>query len=216
MEIPILYESKWLLAVNKPANLLVEHSPHFPSVEDWAQHHISRQEKKPFIGIIHRLDRAVSGVLLLAKRKAALKDLNEQFRERQVQKIYLALVEKAPPNQQGTLTNWLRKDQAAKKAIVFDKPVEEAVKCSLDYRLAGKNASGFILEIQLHTGKFHQIRAQLATIGCPILGDVKYGATLPYRAGLIALHAWKLSFKDPLTGDQVLLEAPIPAPFAFL
>ncbi len=215
MEIPILYESKWLLAINKPAGLVVEHAPHFPSVEDWAQYYISNQEKKPFVGIIHRLDRSVSGTLLLAKRKAALKDLNEQFRERQVQKIYLALVENAPQKEHGTLTHWLRKDQAAKKAIVLDKPVKGAAECRLDYKIVGKNDAGIILEIQLHTGKFHQIRAQLAAIGCPILGDSKYGAALPYQPEAIALHAWKLRLRDPLTSDQILLEAPLPMPFTF-
>lgn len=215
MEIPILYESKWLLAINKPAGLVVEQAPHFPSVEDWAQHYISKYEKKTYVGIIHRLDRSVSGALLLAKRKAALKDLNEQFRERRVQKTYLALVENEPPQAQGTLTHWLRKDQAAKKALVFDKKVKDSVECRLDYKIAGKNDAGFILEIQLHTGKFHQIRAQLAAIGCPILGDSKYGAILPYQPEAIALHAWRLSFLDPLTSDQILLEAPLPMPFSF-
>lgn len=201
--------------MNKPGGLLVEHSPHFPSVEDWAQHYISKHEKKPFVGIIHRLDRSVSGALLLAKRKAALKDLNEQFRERQVQKIYLALVEKTPPQAQGTLTHWLCKDQAAKKAIVFDKPVKDTAECRLDYQIIGKNNAGIILEIQLHTGKFHQIRAQLAAIGCPILGDRKYGAALPYQPEAIALHAWKLRFRNPLTNDQIMLEAPVPPSFTF-
>lgn len=210
MEIPVLYESKWLLAINKPAGLLVEHSAYYPSVEDWAKSYVAKQEKQPFIGIVHRLDRAVSGVLLIAKRKAALQNLHEQFRERQVQKTYLALVEKMPPNKNGTLTHWLRKDVQIKKAHIFDKPTENAQECRLTYRVVEKKSIGILLEIDLHTGKFHQIRAQLAHIGCPIIGDVKYGVAIPYQSDAIALHAWRVHFKEPINGEIITVEAPIP------
>ncbi len=210
MQPTVLYESTWLLAVHKPAGLLVEKSPYYPSVEAWAETYVAQQTRKPFIGIIHRLDRSVSGVLLLAKKKAALKDLNAQFANRQVQKIYLALVEKVPPAMTGTLTHWLRKDLQLKKAFVFDKPVADSVECRLDYKMLEPTQTGYLLEIQLHTGKFHQIRAQLAAIDCPIVGDEKYGAMLPYHLGSIALHAWKLSFREPLTQEKMTIEAPSP------
>ncbi len=210
MEIPILYESKWLLAVNKPAGLVVEHSPSHPSVEDWAVHYLKKKEPKPFIGIIHRLDRTVSGVLLLAKRRAALKDLNKQFLQRRVEKIYLARVEHAPPKDQDTLIHWLRKDLKLKQAKIFEHPVPDAVECKLTYKTLTQDEAGAILEIHLHSGKFHQIRAQLTAIGCPILGDAKYGATRPWQPEAIALHAWKLSFTDPLTNQAVHLKTPLP------
>ncbi|MDX1939506.1 MAG: RNA pseudouridine synthase [Saprospiraceae bacterium] len=209
MEIPILYESKWLLVINKPAGLPVEHSPYYSSVEDWANNYVAKQETKPFIGIVHRLDRAASGVLLIAKRKAALQNLHEQFRERQVQKTYLALVEKAPPKIEETLNHWLRKDLQLKKAHIFNKPTDKAQECSLNYRVLQKQLPGTLLEIDLYTGKFHQIRAQLAYIGSPIFGDAKYGATIPYQADAIALHAWRLRFKDPMNNEMILeMEAP--------
>ena len=150
----------------------------------------------------------MSGVLLLAKRKAALKDLNTQFREHQTKKVYLALVENAPPATSGTLTHWLQKDVKNKKALVFSQPTKNAVECRLDYQLLKKKDIYYLLQVHLHTGKFHQIRAQLAAIGCPILGDEKYGAALPYQPDAIALHAWKLTFKDPLTQASTVVEAP--------
>ncbi|MBK7872969.1 MAG: RluA family pseudouridine synthase [Saprospiraceae bacterium] len=210
MEISVLYESKWLLAINKPAGLLVEHSAYYPSVEDWAKSYIAKQEKQPFVGIVHRLDRAVSGVLMIAKRKAALQNLHEQFRERQVQKTYLTLVEKMPPDENGMLTHWLRKDLPSIKAFIFDKPTENTQECRLSYRVVEKKSIGILMEIDLHTGKFHQIRAQLAHIGCPILGDIKYGSTVSYQPDAIALHAWRLRVAEPMNGEILTIEAPIP------
>lgn len=203
----ILYESSWLLAIDKPAGLLVEKSPYYPSVEVWAEEYIAQQTQKPFVGIVHRLDRPVSGVLLLAKKKAALKDLNAQFSQHQIQKIYLALVEALPPKPADVLVHWLKKDLKNKKALVFNKPTKDAVECRLDYHLREKIGPYQLLEIHLHTGKFHQIRAQLAAIGCPIIGDEKYGATIPYQPESIALHAWKLTTYDLLTQLPLTMEA---------
>lgn len=215
MQISVLYESNWLLAVHKPAGLTVEQSPYHASVEDWARSYLGQQAREPFVGIIHRLDRAVSGVLLLAKRKAALKDLNAQFRERQVQKTYLALVVNPPPQPEGSLIHWLQKDAVGKRAIISEAPTPKATECRLDYRLLHKNAQGYVLEVQLHTGKFHQIRAQLARIGCPIVGDSWYdGSATPAPPDAIALHAWQLRFTDPFQQQQQIVTAPPPAVFA--
>ncbi|MFN7115815.1 MAG: RluA family pseudouridine synthase [Saprospiraceae bacterium] len=210
MEIDILYESTWLLAVNKPAGVLVEKSPYYPSVETWAENYVAQQSKKPFVGIVHRLDRPVSGVLLLAKKKAALKDLNEQFRLRTIQKTYLALVENEPPTPSGALLHWLKKDIINKKAIIYNNAVKQSEECRLDYNIIEKKGAFYLLQITLHTGKFHQIRAQLAAIGCPIVGDEKYGAAHFYKNDAIALHANRLIFKDPLTAQPVIVEAPAP------
>lgn len=206
----VLYESTWLLVVNKPAGMVVEKSPHYPSVESWAKNYVAQHTQKPFVGIIHRLDRPVSGVLLLAKKKAALKDLNEQFRLRTIQKIYLTLVEKEPPTPSATLTHWLKKDVIYKKALIYKYAVNQSEECSLTYHIKEKIESYFLLEIQLHTGKFHQIRAQLAAVGCPIVGDKKYDAISPYKEDAIALHASRLTFVDPLTQQSVTIEAPAP------
>lgn len=215
MQLKILYESKWLLAIDKPAGLLVEKSSHYPSVETSVENYLLSQTPKPFVGIIHRLDRPVSGVVLLAKKKAALKDLNEQFATRQITKQYLALVENQPSQSAALLTHWLQKDLKNKKALVFKKPHMDAVKCELKYQYYKQTEIGYVLEIELLTGKFHQIRAQLAAIGCPILGDTKYGATRPYLPEAIALHAWKLSFKDPFNGEMQMVEAPVAPTFGW-
>ncbi len=212
MEIPILYESKWILAINKPPGLLTERSPYFASVEDWTAHYLQKNTPKPFVGIVHRLDRVVSGALVLAKRKAALKALHEQFRERRVEKIYWALVENAPVAAAGTLQHWLRPDPKHKKAVLSEANHQEAALCHLDYKMVRRTERGALLEIRLHTGKFHQIRAQLAAIECPIVGDAKYGATSVWQPDSIALHAARLQFTDPCTQQTVRIEAPPPDP----
>lgn len=210
--LPILSETPQWIAVNKPAGLLVEHSQWgYPSVEDEVMAHVSTQTRKPFVGIVHRLDRAVSGALLLAKKKQALKDLNEQFRLHTVKKQYWALVENVPEQSAATLSGWLWKDQQNKKAILYDYQTPGALACSLEYRTLQTTAAGAWLEIDLHTGKFHQIRVQLAAIGCPIIGDEKYGAKQLYMPDAIALHACRLVFADPITHEKVIITAPKPA-----
>lgn len=210
MVLNVLYESKWVLAIHKPAGLPVEKSPYYPSAEAWAEQYLLQQTPKPFIGIVHRLDRSVSGVLLLAKKKAALKDLNEQFANRQILKQYLAVVEYEPQQPAATLQHWLKKDLKNKKALIFNEPAKDAVVCELKYSVSAPISNGYLIEIELLTGKFHQIRAQFAAIGCPILGDTKYGATHSYQPESIALHAWKLRFRDPFSGETQTVEAPAP------
>lgn len=209
MQIPVLYENEWLLVVNKPAGIQVEASIHgYPSIESWARQYLSANSKKPsLVGIVHRLDRSVSGVLVLAKKKAALQQLNAQWAQRQVKKVYLALVEKVPAVPEGMLVHYLKRNTEGKKALIFDTPVKNAAMCRLDYQIVAEKKGGFLLKVQLHTGKFHQIRAQLAHIGCPILGDALYRSTSLYRQNAIALHAWQLECTDPLTQKLICIEA---------
>jgi len=206
MEIPILFESHHLLAIDKPCGLVVERDPYgYPSVEEWAR------GQYPFAGIVHRLDRPVSGLLLIAKKKSALKALNRQFEARTVEKTYLAIVEKALPLSEGSLEHWLARDRKGQKALVAEQGAKGAFLCQLEYKVLETLPSGLsLLEIRPLTGKFHQIRAQLAASGCPILGDEKYGAALPYRPDGIGLHAWKLSFMEPQEGRPLSLVAPVP------
>ena len=206
MEIPLLYESPEFLAISKPNGLVVERDPHgYPSVEEWAG------KLWPFVGIVHRLDRPVSGVLLLAKKKSALRNLNRQFEAKTVVKIYLAIAEHTPSSPEGILEHWLIKDQKGKKALVAEPSAQGAFLCKLNYRVLQTLPNGLsLLEIRPQTGKFHQIRAQLSAAGCPIVGDEKYGAVLPYLANGIALHAWQLHFADPATGESLQLKAPGP------
>ncbi len=206
----IIKETPQYLAINKPAGLIVEKNPYeSPTIEEMALEYLQSSKPNAYLGIIHRLDRVTSGVLILAKKKSALKAFNEQFSRRQVQKTYLALVENSPSKMKATLTHWLEKDFKNKRAIIHNNPSKNAVKCQLRYRLLQEHSKRYVLEIQPLTGKFHQIRGQLAAIGCPIVGDEKYGADFNPNFGKIkiGLHAHKLKFRDTTSGEWESIEA---------
>lgn len=204
--------SAWI-AVNKPFGLSVEKTIGAnDTIEDQVLAYLKRSTSMPFLGIVHRLDRVTSGILLLAKKKSALRKLNEQFSQRQVKKTYLAVVEGVPHKPEAQLAQWLYKDQKEKKAIIFDEAGEQRDACQLYYRVLNEDGKKALLEVELQTGKFHQIRAQLAAMGTPIIGDDKYGAAhFTYADKGIALHAHKLSFQDPIDGAPILLHANTPA-----
>jgi len=208
MQIPILLETKQYLVLNKPHGLNVERLPQgFPSVEEWVEkYQIQAGIKKPYTGVVHRLDRPVGGVLIIAKKKQTLKLLNEQFREGQVQKQYLAIVQGKPPHKKDQLIHWIRKDQLNKKAVAFQEARKQTVRGVLNYEVLEESEGLSLLKIKPLTGKFHQIRVQLSSINCPILGDEKYGSTLPYHTDSIALQAQSIRFKDPLNGHKVFVE----------
>ena len=153
---------------------------------------------------IHRLDRPVSGIVLFAKQRSVLKNLSEQFAERKVNKYYHALTEKTSTKPDGMLEHWHRKEK--KKAVLYEHEIPFAEKVSLSYSVTRHTENRFLWNIELHTGKYHQIRAQLAQIGCPILGDILYGSTSPYPENTIALNAWKLSFRHPVTDVEINIE----------
>lgn len=204
----IIYEDAWWLAVHKPAGLLVERHPRFPSVqaevETWLR---SRSPREPFVGIVHRLDRPVNGVLLLALRKQALKQLNEQFQNRTVKKTYRAWVQGGMPEKKGQLTHWLATDKKERIARIVSSAHPEGKLAELPYLVIGEEHGYTQVELYPMQGRFHQIRAQLAAAGCPILGDARYGSTMPYTSQGIALQAYKLAFDDPRSGKRVELEA---------
>lgn len=211
MRIPILHETPKWLAVNKPGGLIVEENPfESPTVESLVFDYLKQAKPRPFLGIVHRLDRVTSGVLVMAKKKSTLRNLNEQFAQRRVRKTYLAVVETAPEIRNGELQHWLLKDQKNKKAIIYNHNQKGAKKVKLKYKTLEQKESRVLLEIEPLTGKFHQIRAQLASIGCPVAGDEKYGSKIPPMGRSIALHAWKLQLLDPLTNEVVNLQAPTP------
>lgn len=219
--VQILFEDNYLLAISKPGGLSSEsgHGRH-PSAEDEAamyvakqvQQHSSRPSKSPYLRAVHRLDRASSGVLVFAKTKQALTALMEQFEHRSVEKIYLAMVEKQPPGPSGHLQHWLARDETGRKALISDMQVPNSQQCVLHYATLSESTQSFLLEVHPQTGRFHQIRAQLAHIGCPIAGDVLYGGN-PWREHQIKLHAQKLVFKHPKTGVEMCIEAPVPEGF---
>jgi 23S rRNA pseudouridine1911/1915/1917 synthase len=208
----ILFESNQLLVINKPAGLSSDPQWDYPSAEGEAQRYLKEKYGRPakFLALAHRLDRPVSGVLLLAKKKSVLKELQDHWADPSTQKVYLALTERPLPEAEGQLVHYLRTDRAAKKAIVSEAEDGGARRCALTYRRLGEGPlpQCFLSEIRLHTGRYHQIRAQLAAVGCPLLGDVKYGSTRTYREQAIALHAAELHIE--LRGESVTFTAAAP------
>lgn len=159
---------------------------------------------------MHRLDRPVSGIVVLAKTKTAMTALTGQFRSRKVEKTYLAVVQNVPSEPEGTLVHFLRKNESKNISVVATESDAGAERAELRYRLAGSSERYHLLEIQLITGRHHQIRAQLAAIGCPVKGDVKYGFRRSNRDRSIHLHAWRLAFDHPVSGERIRLEAKLP------
>ena len=209
LKISIIFENKHWLAVNKIPKLSVERSPYGePTIESLVFDHISTAYKNPYVGIIHRLDRVTTGVLLFAKRKSTLRKINEQFRNRTIKKTYLAIVENKPNQPKATLTNFLWKDREQRKGRVSPTKIKGSTECILSYEVIGQNEFGYLLKVQPITGKYHQIRVQLSHIGCPILGDKKYGATKNDSPNSVALHAWKLTLTNPTTETPITLTAP--------
>jgi len=163
-----------------------------------------------FCGVVHRLDRPTSGALVFARTSKALSRLNLQFREKETQKIYWAVVEKKPKEAQGKLIHYLKKNEKQNKSYVVDMESEGAKKAVLNYKLIGSSDKYFLLEVELETGRHHQIRCQLGTIGCIIKGDLKYGAKRSNKDASIHLHARKLTFHHPTTHEEVSVTAPVP------
>jgi len=164
-----------------------------------------------FLGVVHRLDRPVSGVVLFAKTSKALPRLNKLFAEHEkVKKTYWAIVANKPTQESGTLTHWLTRNEKTNTAKAYDREVPNSKKAVLDYRLIAASERYFLLEIQLHTGRHHQIRCQLAKMGCPIKGDLKYGAPRSNPDGSICLHARYLELEHPVSHEAISITAPVP------
>jgi 23S rRNA pseudouridine1911/1915/1917 synthase len=214
----ILYQDNHLIAVYKPHGLATQaDTKGGPSLLDQTKQWIKTEQNKPgnvFLGLVHRLDKPVSGVVLFAKTSKAAARLSEQFRERKTQKIYRAVICGAPIQANGSLVHYLRKESSL-KATVFPRPTSGAKKSVLSYTLIEKLATASILEVTLETGRFHQIRAQLAFMGNPVLGDVKYGARFPLPDRQIALYAQKLVVTHPISQDEIILESPPPPGWPF-
>lgn len=210
----ILYEDNHLLAVNKrPGQLVQSDEAGETGLEDDIKRFLKKREGKPgdvFLGVAHRIDRPVSGVVLFAKTSKALVRLNEMLRDRKVQKIYWAITEETPEEEEGTLRHWLVRDGKTNKAKAFASPRGEAKEALLHYKLLGSSKNYRLLEIELVTGRHHQIRCQLAKAGCPIKGDLKYGAPRSNQGGGISLHSRSISFIHPVRKEPVKITAPVP------
>ena len=175
---------------------------------------IKKEYAKPsnvFLGVVHRLDRPVSGLVVFAKTSKALSRLNEMFRKGDVHKTYWAIVKTCPPTEEGDLVHYLVRNEKQNKSYAYDKEVKGAKKAVLHYRLIGHSDNYYLLEIDLKTGRHHQIRCQLAKIGCPIKGDLKYGFPRSNADGGICLHARRVCFVHPVSKKLVDVVAPTPA-----
>ena len=210
----ILYEDNHLLVVNKPAGLLVQGDRKGgETLSEQAKAYIKEKYKKPgdvFLGIVHRIDRPVSGVVVLARTSKALERLNAAFRDREVEKTYWALVKDRPPRVKGEYIHWIRKNPKINKSVASNKPSGNALKSMLEYELISRIGDYYLLQVHPETGRPHQIRVQLAKIGCPIAGDVKYGAREPSRDGRIYLHSREIVFPHPVKKEPVRITASLP------
>ena len=212
----ILYEDNHLIALNKlPGQIVQGDKTGDVCLADEVKVFLKERDAKPgkvFCGVIHRLDRPVSGVVLFAKTGKALSRMNAMVKDRSFKKQYRALVKNMPPQSEGHLEDYLVRNEKQNKSYVVDDKERTGAKLAvLDYRLIGTTQGGYHrLEIDLHTGRHHQIRCQLAHLGCPIKGDLKYGAPRSNSDGSISLHAYQLVFEHPVRHEAITITAPDP------
>lgn len=213
-KLEVLYEDNHLIAVCKKATELVqgdrtEDKPLVEIVKDY----IKKKYNKPgdvFLGVIHRLDRPVGGVVVFARTSKALARMNALFRDKKVQKTYWAIVEQALPGEEGKLVNYLKKNQEKNRSRAYDNEVRDSKKSELDYKLLGRSKNYFYVEVSPKTGRHHQIRVQLSHIGCPIKGDVKYGGKRTNKDGSIHLFGRSIEFDHPVKNEPVKITATPP------
>jgi 23S rRNA pseudouridine1911/1915/1917 synthase len=212
--VEILYEDNHIIAVYKRSSDLSQgDKTGDSSIDNEIKDYLAKKYKKPgevFLGVVHRLDRPVSGVILFARTSKALERLNEMFREKQVKKTYLAIVRERPPEDEAKITHFLKKNEVQNKSYVYDTEVKGSKEASLTYRLKGRSERFYLLEVELHSGRHHQIRAQLAKIGCPVKGDLKYGYPRSNEDGSISLFARKIEFIHPVKKEAVTITAHFP------
>ena len=211
----VIYEDNHIIVVNKQSGEIVQGDKTGDApLSDIVKAYLKEKYNKPgnvFLGVVHRLDRPVSGVVLFAKTSKALPRLNKLFAEHEkVRKTYWAIIGNKPPQESGILTHWLTRNEKTNTAKAYDREVPNSKKAALDYQLIASSERYFLLEIHLRTGRHHQIRCQLAKIGCPIKGDLKYGAPRSNPDGSISLHARKLELEHPVTHELLSITAPVP------
>ena len=199
----ILYDDADFVAFNKPALVPTQPDP----TGDASLLQLAEDFLKVKLFVIHRLDRVASGIVVFAKTEAAAANLSKQFQNKETLKTYLAVVENKPLKNEDTLFHYLKKNAANNTSKAFDEEIKDSKRAEMRYILRGSSDRYFLLEITLLTGRHHQIRAQLGKIGCPIKGDVKYGARRSNPNRAIHLHAWQLILKHPQTGEVIALES---------
>lgn len=210
----VLYEDNHIIIVNKNTSEIVQgdktgDKPLSEIVKEW----LKEKYNKPgnvFLGVTHRLDRPVSGIVVFAKTSKALPRLNEMFKNKEIKKIYWAIVKKNPPKEEDTLVHYLVRNEKQNKSYAYDTEKPNSKKAILHYKLISGSDNYNLLEIDLETGRHHQIRCQLSKMGCPIKGDLKYGFERSNPDGGISLHARKISFIHPVSKELIEVTAPVP------
>lgn len=210
----VLYEDNHIIVVNKRVGDIVQGDKTGDKpLSDVVKEYIKDRYDKPgdvFLGVVHRLDRPTTGIVLFARTSKALERMNEMFKNRDTQKTYWAIVKNRPAKDADTLVHYLKRNEKSNTSKAFPKEVPDSKKASLDYKVIKELNNYYALEINLHTGRHHQIRSQLSTIGSPIKGDLKYGFDRSNPDGGIHLHARKLSFVHPVKKEPVEIVAPVP------
>jgi len=210
----LLFEDNHLIAINKkPSQNVQADKTGDTSLDNLVRESIKIRYKLPgeiYLGIIHRIDRRASGVVLFARTSETLAGMNRLFREGQVRKTYWAITRKMPPDEAGRLEHYLKKNEKQNKSHAYPEPVAGSKLSILTYKMIGRSDRYYLLEIELLTGRHHQIRCQLASIGCPVRGDLKYGYPRSNEDGSISLHARSLAFIHPVTREPVVITAPVP------
>ena len=210
----VLYEDNHLIIINKRAGDLVQGDKTLDTpLSKIVKEYIKETYHKPgnvFLGVPHRLDRPTTGIVIFTRTSKALERLNAMLREKRIQKTYWAIVKQTPKHEKDTLVHFLRKNARNNKSSVFRNEIAGSKKGILHYRLLKKLDRYFLLEIDLETGRHHQIRAQLSFIGCPIKGDLKYGFSRSNSDGSIHLHAREISFIHPVNKEKIHLKASLP------
>lgn len=211
----VVYTDNHIIIVNKAPGEIVQgdktgDEPLSETVKGWIKERFGKPGNV-FLGVVHRLDRPVGGLVVFARTSKALTRLNDMFRNGEIHKKYWALTRQAPPRQQAELRQWLTSVETRNKSYVSDRPVDGAKEARLRYRLLGHSDSFNLLEVELLTGRKHQIRCQLASQGCPIRGDLKYGDKRSNPDGSISLLAHEINFIHPVSGKRIHVMAPLPA-----
>lgn len=210
----VIYEDNHIIVVNKESGEIVQGDKTGDTpLSDCVKDYLKRKYQKPgnvFLGVVHRLDRPVSGLVVFAKTSKALSRLNEMFRKGEVHKTYWAIVKNAPKEPSGRLTHWISRNEKQNKSYAYNSEVSGSKKAVLDYRLLASGDNYHILEIRLLTGRHHQIRCQLSAMGSPIRGDLKYGAQRSNPDGSISLLSRHVEFVHPVSKELVSLDAPLP------
>ena len=211
----VLYEDNHIIVVNKESGEIVQGDKTGDTpLSDIVKDYIKVKYQKPgnvFLGVVHRLDRPVSGAVVFARTSKALSRLNEMFRRGEVHKTYWAIVKNKPKADAATLVSWIVRNEKQNKSYAYDHEVKDSKKAVLDYRLIASGDTYHILEIRLHTGRHHQIRCQLAAMGCPIKGDLKYGSQRSNADGSISLLSRHTEFLHPVSKQLIAVDAPLPS-----